>query len=129
MISALRCAAGLDTGYIYLKESLSLYGSAEEIFIRADGVIEKMIEIIVRDQPTPIPQEGEPVVFSRRSPHESNLAICPDGDMTAWYDHIRMLDAEGYPHAYLEVNGMRLEFRRIAQRSDGLYSDVKIYPV
>ena len=40
MISALRCAAGLDTGYIYLKESwISM--EAEEIFIRADGVIEK----------------------------------------------------------------------------------------
>ena len=39
-----------------------------------------------------------------------------------------MLDAEGYPHAFLEINGMRLEFRRVSQRSDGLYADVKIFP-
>ena len=48
------------------------------------------------------------------------------GALTDWYDQIRMLDAEGYPHAFLEVNGMRLEFRRVSQRSDGLYADVKI---
>ena len=47
MLSALRCGSGLDTGDIYTKQPLSLHGSAEEIFLRADGVIEKMIEQIV----------------------------------------------------------------------------------
>ena len=37
-----------------------------------------------------------------------------------------MLDAEGYPQAFLEAHGMRLEFRRVSQRSDGLHADVKI---
>jgi methionyl-tRNA formyltransferase len=40
-----------------------------------------------------------------------------------------MLDAEGYPHAFLEVHGMRLEFRRVSQRSDGLHADVRIVPM
>ena len=40
-----------------------------------------------------------------------------------------MLDAEGYPHAFLETHGMRLELRRVSQRSDGLYADVKITPI
>ena len=40
-----------------------------------------------------------------------------------------MLDAEGYPYAFLEVHGMRLEFRRVSQRSDGLHADVKIMPI
>ncbi len=39
-----------------------------------------------------------------------------------------MLDADGYPHAFLEVNGMRLEFRRVCRRSDGLHADVTIKP-
>ena len=63
------------------------------------------------------PQQGEPV-FSRRTPAQSNLASCPEGDLSAWHDQIRMLDAEGYPHAFLEVMGC-LEFRRVCQRSDG----------
>jgi methionyl-tRNA formyltransferase len=129
MLSALRCGAGLDTGEIYIKQPLSLHGSAEEIFLRADGVIEKMIEKIVWEEPVPTPQQGEPVLFSRRTPAQSNLASCSEGDLMSWYDQIRMLDAEGYPHAFLEAHGMRLEFRRVSQRSDGLHSDVRILPM
>lgn len=128
MLTALRCSAGLDVGDVYLKQPLSLYGSAEEIFLRADRLIEQMIEVIVCQDPVPLPQKGEPVLFSRRKPSQSNLNQCMDGDLDAWYDHIRMLDAEGYPHAFLEAHGMRLEFRRITCRSDGLYADVKISP-
>jgi methionyl-tRNA formyltransferase len=126
MLTALRCSAELDAGPIYLKETLSLHGSAEEIFLRADALIETMIARIVREQPQPHPQQGEPVLFSRRKPAQSNLSDCPFGDLAAWYDQIRMLDAEGYPHAFLEAHGLRLEFRRVSHRSDGLHADVRI---
>jgi len=126
MLTALRCGAGLDAGDVYLKQPLSLHGSAEEIFLRADGLIEQMIERIVREEPMATPQQGEPVLFSRRSPAQSHLASCPEGDIAAWYEQIRMLDAEGYPHAFLEAHGMRMEFRRVCQRSDGLHADVRI---
>ena len=128
MLTALRCSSEFDCGDIYLKRPLNLYGTAEEIFIRADGLIEHMIEYIVHEDPVASPQKGEPVVFNRRTPDQSNLASCPDSDVAAWYDLIRMLDADGYPHAFLEAHGMRLEFRRVSQRSDGLYADVRIVP-
>ena len=129
MITALRCGAGLDSGDVYLKQPLNLLGSAEEIFLRADEVIEDMIEHIVTKEPIATPQEGEPVLFSRRTPDQSDLANCTIGDIHSWHNQIRMLDAEGYPHAYLDVNGMRLEFRRVAKRSDGLHADVRIAPI
>ena len=108
---------------------MSLHGSAEEISLKADGLIEQMIERIVREDPIATPQEGKPVLFSRRKPAQSNLASRPEGDVSAWYDQIRMLDAEGYPHAFLEIHGMRLELRRVCQRSDGLHADVRIIPM
>ncbi len=129
MISALRCGAGFDTGDIYIKQPLSLHGGAEEIFLRADGVIEQMIKQIVCEEPAATPQQGAPVLFSRRTPAQSNLDSCPEGDLKSWYDQIRMLDAEGYPHAFLEAHGMRLELRRVSQRSDGLHADVRIVPM
>jgi hypothetical protein len=43
MLTALRCSAELDAGPIYLKDLLILQGSAEEIFLRADALIEAMI--------------------------------------------------------------------------------------
>ncbi len=129
MLTALRCVADLDAGDVYIKEHLALHGTAEEIFLRVDGLIEQMIERIVREDPLPQAQQGEPVLFGRRTPAQSNLCDSPAGDLTAWYDKIRMLDAEGYPHAFLEANGMRLEFRRVIQRSDGLHADVRIKPM
>ena len=129
MLSALRCSNDLDAGEIFIKQPLSLHGSAEEIFLRADGVIEQMIQQIVREEPTSTPQHGKQVLFRRRTPAQSNLTGCQEGDLSSWYDQIRMLDAEGYPHAFLEAHGMRLEFRRVSKRSDGLYADVKISPI
>lgn len=129
MLTALRCVAGLDAGDVYIKEPLALHGTAEEIFLRADGLIEQMIERIVQEEPIAQPQQGEPVLFSRRTPAQSSLSECPAGDLSAWYDHIRMLDAEDYPHAFLEANGMRLEFRRVMRRGYGLCADVVIKPI
>ncbi len=129
IFSALRCGAGLDIGGIYIKRPLNLHSSAEEIFLRADGLIEQMIEEIVCEEPTATPQKGEPVLIRRHNPAKSNLASCPEGDLSFWYDQIRMLDAEGYIHEISEAHGMRLEFRRMSQRSDGLHTDVKIMPI
>jgi methionyl-tRNA formyltransferase len=83
----------------------------------------------VQEEPIAQPQQGEPVLFSRRTPAQSSLSECPAGDLSAWYDHIRMLDAEDYPHAFLEANGMRLEFRRVMRRGYGLCADVVIKPI
>lgn len=129
MLTALRCTAELDSGPIYGKEPISLLGTAEEIFIRTDGLIQTMIERIVQNCPDPQAQQGEPVYFNRRKPEQSNIKHCPVGNLAACYDHIRMLDADGYPHAFLEVHGLRLEFRRVNRRSDGLHADVVIKPI
>ena len=108
---SLRCGVVLDKGDVYLRELLSLHCSAEKIFLRADAFIEAMIERIVRDEQNVTPQRGDPVLLSCRTPGQSNLSCCREGDIPAWYDQIRMPNAEGYPHAFLEAQGMRLEFR------------------
>ena len=106
MITALCCGAGLDAGDVYIKQLLSLNGSAEEIFLRADGLIVQMIERIVHESPAATPQQGEPVLFSRRKPAQTNLANCRAGDLDACYNQIRMLDAEGYPHADARITSL-----------------------
>jgi methionyl-tRNA formyltransferase len=126
MVTALRCTAEIDAGPIYCKVQLNLQGSAEEIFLQADNLIEGMILHIVQEEPEPQPQQVEPIVFRRRKPEQSNLGSCPPGNLIACYDMIRMLDAESYPHAYIVTNGLCFEFRRVSRRSDGLHADVKI---
>jgi methionyl-tRNA formyltransferase len=63
-ISALKCVKDLDAGPIYLKRDLSLQGTAEEIFIRADTVIEGMIKDMIAKSLKARPQRGQPVLSS-----------------------------------------------------------------
>jgi methionyl-tRNA formyltransferase len=126
IISALRVEKGLDTGPIYLKKPLSLAGTAEEIFYRAGKIMLDMIEEIVVKKPIPTPQQGEPTFFKRRKPEESNLANIADPKKI--FDYIRMLDAEGYPRAFLETEHFRFEFSGASQEKDSIVANVRIVP-
>ncbi len=126
-LTALRMTAEFDAGPVYLKEALSLEGGAEEIFLRASRVSAAMIRRIVTEAPEPVAQVGEPTVFKRRKPEES--AISAVGGLDALHDFIRMLDADGYPRAFLEHAGFRYEFSRAALRDGRVVADVVITPV
>ncbi len=123
-LSALQCVQGLDAGPVYLKKDLSLYGAAEEIFLRASRIVEEMILEILETQPEPRPQTGESTVFKRRKPEEGDLKKLASLDKV--FDYIRMLDAEGYPPAFLEVGVFRLEFSRASRKQGSVVADVKI---
>ena len=117
-ISAIKVTQKLDGGPVYMKRPLSLEGSAQEIFVRcADIIFREMLPIFLTEKVEPKPQEGEPVVFKRRKPEEGQ--ITPDMEMDKIYDYIRMLDAEGYPRAYMEFGDYRLEFEQAQVLTDG----------
>jgi methionyl-tRNA formyltransferase len=123
-LTALRCVEALDAGPIYIKRPLSLFGTAEEILLRASKLTEEIIVCILREQPTPQPQVGEPTNFRRRTPQEGNLVELTELENV--FDYIRMLDADGYPTAYLETANFKLEFSRANLKSDSIIADVKI---
>ena len=100
----------LDAGPVYLKRPMALSGSAQEIFERSAVLIYDMVEEIERTHPTPSPQEGEPTVFARRKPPDSELPSDPTPQ--ALYDFIRMLDAETYPLAFIDLGPWRVLFNR-----------------
>ena len=107
-LTALRCVKELDAGPIYLKRSLSLTGTAEEILQNASELMLGMILEIVQNHQVPIQQQGDPVVFRRRHPEDSNLA--PLTELSQVYDYVRMFDAEGYPHAFIDTEQFHIEF-------------------
>lgn len=124
MISAFRCVKEVDAGPVYMKQPLSLYGAAEEIYLRAAKTIEKMIVSMVEQEPVPTEQQGEIVCFSRRKPEDGCIANLIEVEQV--FDHIRMLDAEGYPKAFLETEHLRLEFQRPSLKNGKIVSDVII---
>jgi methionyl-tRNA formyltransferase len=123
-LTALRMTSELDAGPIYLKRNLSLEGGAEEIYLRASALSADMVKQIVRDEMQPTPQTGEPVNFKRRKPEESQIANLDS--LERLHDLIRMLDAEGYPRAFLSHAGYRFEFSRSALYDGRIVADVCI---
>ena len=124
VISAINVESGLDTGDVYLKYPLSLEGTATDIFKRAADVIEKMIEKIIETNPIPKKQEGEVIVFKRRKPEQSNIENLETINQV--YDFIRMLDCEGYPHAYLETKYFKIEFNKASYNNETINANVRI---
>ena len=124
-ISALRVTAQLDGGPIYMKRSLSLEGSAQEIFVRCSEVIfHEMIPCFLNGKPEAVPQSGEPVIFKRRKPEDSEITA--DMELNNIYDYIRMLDAEGYPRAYIDYGGYRLSFEDAKLDDSGELLEAKV---
>ena len=125
VISAIQCVKDLDEGPLYLKRPLSLLGNAEEIYIRANESIEEMIVEILRERPVPRQQVGEVVHFQRRKPEQGDWSTVQS--LEEVFDYIRMLDAEGYPSAFVKVGPFRLEFTRASRRTNHIHADVKIF--
>jgi len=123
-ISALKCIAEVDAGPVYLKKPLSLYGAAEEIYLRSAGVVEEMIVEMVNSEPIPYEQQGTIECFQRRKPEDSDIREL--SELAVAFDYIRMLDAEGYPKAFLETEHFRMEFQRASLKQGKIVADVTI---
>lgn len=123
-LCAIQVTGELDAGPVFLRESLSLMGDAEEIFIRAAQLAFDMIRQIAIERPEPIPQQGIPKLFRRRRPEESRIP--DDASLDRVFDWIRMLDAEGYPKAFIETNHFRIEFSRAGLRHGHVVADARI---
>lgn len=124
VISAIRMVQEFDAGPVYLKRPLSLFGNAEEIYIRAGKIITSMIHELIEKEPEPLVQQGKIVIFKRRHPCESRIP--EDANLEKTFDWIRMLDAQGYPPAFVTVGNLRIEFKRAAFRHNAIEADARI---
>lgn len=114
-ISALKVDGGLDTGDIFFKYDFNIrVGSAEENFITLSSIIfEKMIPYLLENQLVPQKQTGEVVNFKRREANESDILKLKEKNLNKMYDFVRMLDAEGYPKAYIKLDNIKIEFSEV----------------
>ena len=125
VISAIKVSAEIDAGDVYLKVPFSLLGGGEEILLRMQHLIfHDMLPQIVSQRLVPQKQLGMPTVFKRRNPGMSELS--PDMTIAQLFNHIRMLDIENYPKAFIRVGDYKFTFSRPALRMDGIHADVQI---
>lgn len=124
-ISAIKVTGGLDTGPVYMKEPVDISnGNADEILKKISGIVfERMIPRFLIEDLVPVKQTGIPVVFKRRTSDQSRI---PDGlTQRQLYDFIRMLDGEGYPAAYLEMDNGKIYYRNARIVGNILYADAE----
>jgi len=121
-ISALKVDGGLDTGDIYLKKDFNIsIGSAEENFIKLSNIIfDKMIPNILANNLIPQKQYGKVTTFKRRKPQDSDILYLKNININKLYDFIRMVDADGYPKAYINLDKIKIEFTEVQLKSKKL---------
>jgi len=123
-LTALKMAKSFDAGPVYFKRPLSLEGRAQDIYIRATNLSAEMISGIIKKKIIPKLQKGKVVIFKRRKPEESEIPECKTLEQI--FDFIRMLDAEGYPRAFIKYKGFIFEFFNPILRGAKLFANVKI---
>ncbi len=123
-VSAIRVVREMDAGDVYMKQPVSLAGTADDILQRVSKCSFEMIKEIIVSEPVPSPQVGDVTEFKRRKPEEGSLA--PLASLQEVYNHIRMLDGEGYPRAFLETEHMRFEFEDAEITNEKLVARVTI---
>ena len=102
------------TPFEFMDKIKDLVGSgdvngAKLLCSQTDSPIAKMIEKIIEEQLSPIPQQGAPVLFKRRKEEDGKLNQL--STLTEVYNYIRMLDAEGYPSAFVETEHFVIKFK------------------
>lgn len=126
-ISALRATSRIDEGSVYCKRQFSLYGGAEEIFLRLSKTIfREIIPHILMNNPQPQEQQGDGSCFPRRKAEQSDFTKNTLTSLDDIFDLIRMLDAEGYPKSYLNFGEFRLTFGRAQRKYGKVIADVEI---
>ena len=124
MLTALKMVKELDAGPVYIKTPLSLDGSAEDIYRRAGKLCVDLMNNIIQNTPQPEPQKGNVVMFKRRKPEQSTMPKI--GGLKLAYDFIRMLDAEGYPRAYIQHGEYKIFFKNANICGDSITANVEI---
>ena len=82
-----------------------------------------IVEILTND-PKPKLQKGKIVNFRRRNVEDGNLKNAKS--LNEVYNYIRMLDAEGYPSAFVLFDNYRLEFTDAYFNKNEVSAKVKI---
>lgn len=121
---ALFATEKFDEGPLITSRDISLEGNLSDIFIRLKAVVIEMILEICESSISSKEQEGEVQIFKRLTIAD-NL-IPKDVDIGSVYDRIRMVDAPGYPNAYIYYGNLKIEFENAKFKDSNVITTAKI---
>lgn len=113
MLTSFRINNKIDSGDICLKKNISLKGNARMIYERIEKTGIKMINYIIKKKNIKfIKQKNKVKFYKRRKKNDSNLLSENYPKLENIYNFIRMLDAEGYPRAFLDFKNYKIFFKK-----------------
>lgn len=123
-LNAVKMTDVIDGGPIYTSRSVTLQGTLSDIWFTLAQVAAPLIKEIVLTNPEPIEQSSGDIFYKRRKNTQIEFEFTKD--LTYIYDTIRMVDAEDYSKAYIEIGEFKLEFSRAKFEKNNIIADVRI---
>ncbi len=112
-LTAFKVNNKLDTGDYCFKRNLSLKGSGSEIFKRLEKNAIYIIKMLSKKKFIKFyKQKGLPTYYKRRLEKKSFMRYYEFKKLENIFNFIRMLDAEGYPKAFLKLNNFKISFMK-----------------
>lgn len=124
LVSAISVQQEVDSGDIYCQEELLLKGNAQKIYEKMADITIDLIRKIINGNYIKKKQTGKITFFKRRVPKESVLP--KNGSIEKIYDHIRMLDAETYPLAFINHGNLKVYFSKAKIKNNMITVKAKI---
>ncbi len=124
-LSAFKINKTLDTGDLCISKKISLKGSANDIYKRIEkNALDIIKKRLLKPKLSYKKQMGKPTFFKRRNEKMSKISNSVN-NINKLYDFLRMLDAEDYPKAYLELKNLKVEFFNIKKKQNKIYGNFR----
>ncbi len=126
-ITAFRVSKKLDAGPICMKKKFELKGNAKKIYENMEALCLNMIKKLIKKKNIKFEKQiGTATFFKRRKPSQSKIKISKAYSFNKIYDFLRMLDAPGYPNAFIELKDFKFIFNDIKKKKNLIEAKVKI---
>jgi|TARA_R110000851_G_scaffold331802_1_gene506563 methionyl-tRNA formyltransferase len=109
-VNLIQMAEGFDTGGIYLSKEVTLQGNALDIWMMIADQGAELADKCVNENPNPKPQSVSIKPAFKRIKNNSILFDLPD--ILDVYREIQMVDAPGYPDAFVKIGKYTVQFSR-----------------
>ena len=126
-ITAFKINEQLDSGPICMKKNFSLEGNAKTILKNMEITSINMIKKLIKKKTIKFTKQyGEPTFFKRRKAKQSEIITSKVKTINNMYNFLRMLDAPGYPNAFINLKNFKLTFSQILIKNKIIHGKVKI---
>ncbi len=124
-VNAIKMSSEIDGGPVYCSRPVTLQGSLTDIWLAIADQTKILIRECTINNLKPTNQKTDAISLNKRR-KTSSIPVTSLNEIIDFYDHIRMLDAEGYPSASVKLGNFLIEFSRASIENNKIRCDAII---